>query len=50
VGPDEYFGEIALLTGQTRTADVVAVTPMTMRRLTRDRYAVYLAEMLKAGD
>lgn len=46
-GPDDYFGEIALLTGGERTADVVALTPMTLRRLGREAYVRYLAHMVE---
>lgn len=42
LGPGDYFGEIALITGEERIADVVAVTPMALLRLTRDAYARYL--------
>jgi Cyclic nucleotide-binding domain len=46
LGPGNYFGEIALVTGQERTADVVGATPMTLLRLTRDAYARYLAHLI----
>jgi len=42
-GPGDYFGEIALLTGEERMADVVALTPMTLLRLTKDAFTRYLA-------
>lgn len=38
LGPGDYFGEIAFVTGGTRTADVVATTPMTLLRLGREGY------------
>jgi cyclic nucleotide-binding protein len=44
-GPGDYFGEIALLTGGARTADVVALTPLKLVRLTKDAYTRYLAEV-----
>jgi len=42
LGPGDYFGEIALLTGEPRIADVVAAGPMTLLRLTKEAYARYL--------
>lgn len=43
LGPGDYFGEIALLTGEERIADVIAATPMSLLRLTKDAYARYLS-------
>jgi hypothetical protein len=43
LGPGDFFGEIALLTGEERIADVVAAEPMTLLRLNRDSYDRYLA-------
>jgi hypothetical protein len=43
LGPGDFFGEIALLTGEERIADVVAAEPMTLLRLDRDNYDRYLA-------
>lgn len=43
LGPGDFFGEIALLTGEERIADVVAAEPMTLLRLDRDSYDRYLA-------
>lgn len=45
LGPGDHFGEIALLTGGARTADVVAATPLTVLRLSRDDYLAFLAEL-----
>lgn len=35
LGPGDFFGELALLTGGTRTASVVAETPLVTIRLSR---------------
>jgi CRP-like cAMP-binding protein len=43
LGPGEYFGEVALVTGGERIADVVAVTPMTLARLNRAGYDRFVA-------
>jgi hypothetical protein len=42
LGPGDYFGEIALLTGAERIASVVALTPMALLRLSKDAYTRYL--------
>lgn len=47
LGPGDYFGEIALLTGGERTADVVAVTAMDLLRLTKDAYTRYLSHAVE---
>jgi len=46
MGPGDYFGEIALVMGGERTADVIALTPMTLLRLTKDAYTHYLAHLI----
>lgn len=38
LGPGDYFGEIAFVTGAARTADVVAITPLTLLCLGREGY------------
>jgi CRP-like cAMP-binding protein len=43
LGPGEYFGEIALVTGGARIADVVALTPMTLARLNHEGYERFSA-------
>jgi CRP-like cAMP-binding protein len=42
LGPGDFFGEIALLTGAERIASVVATTPVTLLRLGKDAYTRYL--------
>ncbi len=44
LGPEEYFGEIGLLSGGLRTADVVAATPLKLLKLSRETFMRYLAE------
>jgi hypothetical protein len=46
----DYFGEIALLTGGERTADVVACTPMTLLKLGRDAYVRYLRHVAEVDQ
>src|SRR5207248_4974042 len=43
LGPGEYFGEVAMVTGGDRIADVVAVTSITLARLNRDGYERFVA-------
>jgi hypothetical protein len=50
LGPGDYFGEIALVTGAARTADVVALTPASLMQLDRTTYARYLAEHARVGE
>lgn len=45
LGPGDYFGEIALVAGGERTADVVAQEPLTLLRLTADAYERYLSRL-----
>lgn len=42
LGPGDHFGEIALVTGGGRTADVVSATGATVLRLSREVYLEYL--------
>jgi hypothetical protein len=44
--PGDCFGEIAVLTGGERTADIIALTPMTLMRLSQDAYKRYLAHLV----
>jgi NTE family protein len=50
LGPGECFGEIALVTGGERTADVIALTPMTLMRLSHEAYARYLAHLVDVDN
>jgi CRP-like cAMP-binding protein len=45
LGPGEYFGEIGLLSGGRRTAEVVAQTELDLLRVGRDPYLRYLREL-----
>lgn len=45
LGPGDFFGEVALVTGSHRIADVVAVAPMTLLRLSREAYDRYLSHV-----
>ena len=45
LGPGQYFGESALLTGHASTVDVVALTPMTLMCLSKAVYSRYLAHL-----
>jgi len=47
LGPNDYFGEVALLTGGERTADVVALTPLALLRLGKDAYTRYLSHVVE---
>ena len=47
LGAGEYFGEVALVTGAERIADVVARTPMSLLVLSKDDYARYLAHAVE---
>ena len=49
-GPGDCFGEIALVTGGERTGDVIALTPMTLMRLSHDAYARYLAHLVDVDN
>lgn len=47
VDTENYFGEIALMTGGFRTATVTSETPMQLYRLSRDSYSQYLVRYLE---
>jgi CRP-like cAMP-binding protein len=46
LGRGDYFGEIAVISGTRRTADVVAISSMTILMLTRTNYSKYLEHMV----
>jgi hypothetical protein len=48
--PGDHFGEIGLLAGGERAADVTATTPMTVLELSKDTYDRYLADFPDVGE
>jgi CRP-like cAMP-binding protein len=50
LGSGDFFGEIALVTGGERSADVIATSPMTVMYLSADAYARYLADSAEVGN
>jgi CRP-like cAMP-binding protein len=46
LGPGDYVGEIALITGGERTADVVALDDVRCLRLSSDDYRRYLSHLV----
>ena len=47
IGAGDYFGEIGVLTGSSRLADVVAMEPTELLRLSKDDYERYLAQVVE---
>jgi CRP-like cAMP-binding protein len=47
IGAGDYFGEIGVLSGGARIADVVAVEPTTLLRLSKDDYERYLSQVVE---
>ncbi len=47
LGPGEYFGEVALVTGAERIANVVARTHMSLLSLSKDDYTRYLTHAIE---
>jgi CRP-like cAMP-binding protein len=47
--PGEFFGEISLLDGGPRTADVVADTPLTMLALSRKNFLKVIGQEPEVG-
>lgn len=47
IGAGDYFGEIGVLTGSSRLADVVAMEPTELLRLSKDDYERYLAQIVE---
>ncbi len=51
LGPGDVFGEMAILSGRERTADVVATSPMrliTLRKWDLDRISAEVSDQLQA--
>jgi len=46
----DYFGEIGVLTGGARLADVVAIKPTKLLRLSKDNYEQYLAHVVEVDQ
>lgn len=49
-GPNDYIGEISLLTGQPRTATVVTATPVTAEVIARREFLGLLDEVHEVSD
>lgn len=47
LGAGDYFGEIGVLTASERIADVVALQPTELLRVTKDDYERYLAQVVE---
>ena len=47
LGGGDYFGEIGVLTASERIADVVALQPTELLRVTKDDYERYLAQVVE---
>ena len=50
MGAGDYFGEIGVLTGGSRLADVVAIEPTRLLRLSKDDYERYLAHVVEVDQ
>jgi hypothetical protein len=50
MGAGDYFGEIGVLTGGSRLADVVALQPTRLLRLSKDDYERYLAHVVEVDQ
>ena len=48
-GPGEFVGEIGLLTGGVRTADVVAVTDASLLMLSQAAYSQFLSQLARVN-
>ena len=50
MGAGDYFGEIGVLTGGARLADVVAIRPTRLLRLSKDDYERYLTQIVEVDQ
>jgi len=50
LGPGEFFGEMSLMTGEARTASVIAATDLVCYRMDKPAFQVVLREMPALAD
>ena len=49
LGPGEFFGEMALMTGSPRSAAAIATTDIRLQRLSKERFDAILREHAQVG-
>jgi CRP-like cAMP-binding protein len=50
LGPGDYFGEIAVVTGIEQAATVMSTSRMVIQRLSRDNYLRYLGQITEVQE